>query len=506
MSRLLAICLLFFAIAGVQAAPSSPAVTEQDLAAFKELQQIKLDAQKELQVKDIEAVRQQITAVDKRVDDQLTQKGQAVDRFGVVVAGFGCLLTVSLVVLGLVGYRNAKSEAKEVASEVATSVSKDWFEKHSDLLLKQIQGVQERAALAHQEMEGAQQGVNERVAELKRALDNAQASIGKDKPQNLVDQEESNRVIADRDRELRAAGEDSYSFDDWNARAHAAFLAGRLEDSAYFWLKASGVVDAGASKVAQVLFNRGVAQDSLKQFKSANTTYDELLRRFDFDTEPAAREYVARALVNKAVNLGRLEKPEDELAIYEEVISRFENASESALREQVAMAIANKAAACGWMLDWDAAIENFDEVVRRFFDAPEPELQVQVEKALGGAGLARVLRAKQLLSSGRLDGQATLGALLRELNEAIECCDQSNGFLLCGRAYVHSCQGDTASAESDLSAAFRAAQSGGKRAYEATCVLLDQYPLASDVTMVELLDRAWQEYQASHDGDDGVSD
>ena len=120
MKRLLATCLLLWVSASIVASPAV-ADTQSELNAFKELQQSKWDAQKELQQKDVEALRQQVAAVDKRVDDQLAQVGQAVDRYGVMATWTGLVVTILLVLGGFVGFRNAKSEAKEAAKEAATA-------------------------------------------------------------------------------------------------------------------------------------------------------------------------------------------------------------------------------------------------------------------------------------------------------------------------------------------------------------------------------------------------
>ena len=92
MKRFLAICLMLWAsliVNTVQAA----APTQDELAGLKELQQTKLDAFKELHQKDVDALRQQVAAVDKRVDDQLAQVGQGVDRFATTTAWLGIAIT-----------------------------------------------------------------------------------------------------------------------------------------------------------------------------------------------------------------------------------------------------------------------------------------------------------------------------------------------------------------------------------------------------------------------------
>ena len=397
MSRLLAICLLLWGTALAQVAETSAFSLKDDLNAFKELQQSKLESQKELQIKDIEAVRQQINAVDKRVDDQLAQLGQSVDRFGVVAALLSAGITVLLVLVGFLGYRNAKSEAKEAASEVARTSAQEWFEKQADQLREKIKAIEQKADQLLKEMDEHANGVKARAADVEKALNTAQESIGKTGAQTTSALADSTKVLAQRDRELKASNEDSYSFDDWNTRAHAAYATEALEDAAYFWLKAARVASAGAVSVAKVLNNRGITQGQLSQHEAAIATYDEVLRRFGEDAEPALREQVAMAMVNKGAAQGQLNQREAAIATYDEVLRRFGEAAEPALREQVAMALFNKGIIQGRLNQREAAIAAYDEVLRRFGEAAEPALREQVADALVNKGIMQ----------GQLDRKST---------------------------------------------------------------------------------------------------
>ncbi|WP_027477903.1 hypothetical protein, partial [Curvibacter gracilis] len=367
--RLLAICLLLWGTVVTQATETSTFASRDELSAFKELQQSKLESQKELQIKDIEAVRQQITAVDKRVDDQLAQLGQSTDRFGLLITLLSVGITVLLVLGGFLGYRNAKSEAKEAASDAARASAQEWFDQQASQLREKIEAIEQKAARLHVEMDEHAQGVQARAAVLEKAINTVQESFGKTGAQTTSALAESTKVLAQRNRELKASSEDSYSFDDWNTRAHAAYTAGALEDAAYFWLKAASVTNAGASSVAKVLINRGITQGQLNQSEAAIATYDEVLRRFSEFAEPALREQVAMALVNKGITQGQLNQTEAEIVIYDEVLRRFGEAAEPALRKQVAMALVNKGSAQGQLNQNEVALATYDEVLRRFGEA-----------------------------------------------------------------------------------------------------------------------------------------
>ncbi|PTN41866.1 hypothetical protein DAI43_36800 [Achromobacter xylosoxidans] len=149
-----------------------------------------MESQKALQAKDIEAVRQQITAVEKRIDDQLTQLGQNVASSSLVTAWLGVLIAVLLVLGGFLGYRNAKSEAKEAAKEAASNVAKasaqDWFDKQAVQLNKQIEALKRKAARLHTEMDGHAQEVIERAGVLSKSLNSVHELSGKTEIQNDI--------------------------------------------------------------------------------------------------------------------------------------------------------------------------------------------------------------------------------------------------------------------------------------------------------------------------------
>ncbi len=418
MTRFLAMCLLFWAAATVQAAESSAVASQGDLNALKELQQTKWEAQKELQIKDIEAVRQQISAVDKRVDDQLAQLGQSVDRFGILMTVLGVGITVLLVLGGFLGFRNAKSEAKEAATDAAKNSAQEWFEKQATSLKEQIESLERKAAQAHLQMDQSAQDVLAHAdvsnQTIRDALRTAQESMGKTDIKTSSELNESTKVLAQRDQELKNTNEDSYSFDDWNTRAHAAYSAGKLDDAAHFWLKAAGVSNAGAANVARVLINRGVTQGQLNQSEAAIATYDEVLRRFSEATEPALRESVAKALVNKGNTQGQLNQSETAIGTYDEVLRRFGEATEPVLRELVAKALFKKGVAQGQLNQSEAAVTTYDEVLRRFGEASEPALREPVAMALVNKGVAQ----DQLNQSEA--AIATYEEVLRRFGEATE--------------------------------------------------------------------------------------
>lgn len=502
MIRLLAVCLLFVGSALTHMPVMAATSTSEDLSAFKELQQIKWETQKELQQKDTEALRQQIAAVDKRVDDQLTQVGQGVDRFGVLISLLGLGITALLVLGGFLGYRNAKAEATADAKEAATSEARasaeEWFKTKAVALTQQITELEGKAAHVHKQMDTHARDVQTDAEKYRSAINQLQKSIEDPNLKSSPEQEDARRTLAERDKELKDTNEDNYSFDDWNARAHAAHSAANLEEAAYFWLKAAGILDAGATNVAQALLNRGITQSELKQHESAIATYDEVLRRFGEATEPAIRELVAGAMLNKGVIHSEHKRYEAAITTYDEVIRRLKDISEPALRELLAMVYVNKGNTQIEMKLYEAAISSYDELPLRFNAASEPAFRGRVTTALNGAGFARLMLAKAFGPS-TVAGKDALQMALKNLNDAIALSEDLIGFALGNRSYVQCLLGQLELAATDFAMALRASVNGGQFLYEATLKDLEISPVSEDGAMRALVERAWLDFNSKDD-------
>lgn len=502
MKRLLAICLLLWMGLGIHTASATDAVTPDELNHAKELQQAKLDAAKELQQKDTEALRQQVAAVDKRVDDQLAQVGQAVDRYGVVSAWIGIVITVLLFGFGLMGIRNAKTEAKEAAQKAAKEQADEsarlWFEQHADELKSRITELEHKASQVHQQMDNTAQNVADHAEGIKKkqeqALETVQKMVRNSISAESVEQKEAQQVLKERAEELKNAGELSRTFDDWNTLAHAAYAAGKLEDAVYFWRKAAEVPNAPNVKVAEVLFNRGITQGQLNQHEMVIATYDDLLTRFGNTSEPFLLMFVAMALVIKGTRLGQLGQHEAAISTYDDVLSRFGEANEPEIREQVARALVNKGISQGQLGKYKAAIATFDDVLRRFLIATEPALLELVTSALNFKGFYRVEQAKAL---GRETAKAKelLNAALEDFNLALERLAQPTGMILSNKAYALHLLGHNWQAEAVFAAALRAPENGGQELYESTLKYLNKQPDPKEQGTRELVDRMWAAYQ-----------
>ncbi len=528
---------LLFSLPSHTALAANDKISQTELTAQKELLQTQIEALKSLQQKDADAI-------NKRIDDQLAQVGQGVDRFGVIASVLGTLITVLLVLGGFIGYRNAKSEAKEVAEASA----RNWVHENSAALLMEIEELKEKAIHGKQEITDHVSGFlvasEEAHKSIKAAIDTVQeyttsGTIAPDTPEKAKAISEIKAYA----EQLKTKNEDTFSFDDWNARAHAALSEQKPEDAAYFWLKASQHADANEVQVARALFNRGAAQGQLGQSEEEIKTYDEVLRRFGDASAVALKEVVAKALVNKGATIGqlgqseeaiktcnellrrfgdaselalkeqvatalvnkgvaqeKLEKSEEAIKTYDEVLHRFGDASELALKEWVANALVNKGVTQGQLGQNEEAIKTYDEVLRRFGDASELALKELVARALNSMGFSSLTLAKAQWAD-RDAANALLHKAQDLLSQAITKMPQSFGMALGNRAYAHWLLGNLTEAETDFAAGLRAEKFARQVLYEATLKDFDIHPIPEDQGMREMVERLWVAYQHGKTGE-----
>ena len=310
---------------------------------------------------------------------------------GVYASILGTLITCLLAGLGVLGYftvvRRTKAEAQESA--------KEWFDENAKQLKEQISKLETKVNAAHQSIANTVAGVHEHGQSAKERLERAVQML-----QNQMDDratgdpkalQEAQAVVTDHAEELKKLAENSYSFDDWNARAHAAYAANQLEEAALYWLKASQIPNAGSIRVAQALLCRCITQEQLEQNSEAIATCEDLLHRFGDATEQALHEQVGAALLTKGIAQGKLSQNAEAIATYDDLLCRLSDATEPILLEIVIKALCNKGNAQHRLGQYAQAIATYDELLRNFGDAIEPTLREQVAKALLNKGWGQSL-------------------------------------------------------------------------------------------------------------------
>lgn len=253
-SFLFALCwiALLFSLPSHSALAASDDVSKPELAAHKELVQIQIEAIKALHQKDADAI-------NKRIDDQLAQVGQGVDRFGVIASGLGIVITVLLVFGGFIGYRNAKSEAKDIAKYTA----EEWFRENSPQLSKRID---ELAARFEKQFQEKFEQFSNRVDPL--LTDSSLSYEDLEKKYNLAN-------------ELGKRSQHQEAID-----AYDAVLDACRHDQD---LKIQSIA-------ARALVNKGAEQGKLKKFSNAAESFREALDFYAKDDSQQFDEPVSYAL------------------------------------------------------------------------------------------------------------------------------------------------------------------------------------------------------------------
>ncbi|OLN28824.1 TPR repeat [Desulfovibrio sp. DV] len=181
--------------------------------------------------------------------------------------------------------------------------------------------------------------------------------------------------------------ENTFTSEDWSAKAFAAYYAGDLSNAADYWLKSASTKDTTSLNAANSLINRGVTLGKLKRPQEELEAYDTVIARFGSDTGPEIREEVAMAMFNKGVTLGQLKEKQEELEAYDSIIARFSNDTEPGIREPVAKTMVNRGVTLGQLKGPQEELEAYDAVIARFGNDTEPGIREQVAKAMFNRGL-----------------------------------------------------------------------------------------------------------------------
>jgi tetratricopeptide (TPR) repeat protein len=487
---IVSICTFVFWVAGLAPVSAAQALTQDDLAAHKELMQTKLDANKDLLQKDLEARGHRIDALEKRLDDQVSRVsdvGGSVDRFGVIAGVLGTLITVVLGAAGFIGYFSAR----EKIQLEAIKVTKNWFDENDRKLKSDIDALKAKAAQSHVEIDAHTQSVAEKRAVAETEIAAQQLEMGKASGLKMS----SSAAVMSLAEDLKQQPESSYSFEDWNTRAFAAHSSKNLEDAAHYWGKAAAVPNAGAEKAAQALFNKGITLGDMKRNVEAMAVYDAVIAKYEADPAAALRELVAKVMMNKCIMLGQLKRSDEAIVVYGELIAKYEADSAAALRELVANGMVNKGVTFGLLKRSDEAIVLYDELIAKYEADHTPTMRAHVARAKNGKGFALWGHAKErwVEFGVRQDwlGQA------RQLFEQAELALPNEAMVLGNLAYVAWLQGDSALAESKFVAAL-AAPNGGQTIFDATLGDLAIHPVPEDAGFKALIDHCWAQFVAGN--------
>ena len=124
---------------------------------------------------------------------------------------------------------------------------------------------------------------------------------------------------------------------------------------------------------------------------AAIAVYDDIVRRFGRDGDPAIRNAIGGTLLKKSEALRLAGDTPGTIAVYDDIVERFGKDGAQTSRLLVATALFRKGLAQGRQNDVEAANASFDEVNRRYGFEADPKLQ----KIVGQAAAARQRLAEE---------------------------------------------------------------------------------------------------------------
>jgi tetratricopeptide (TPR) repeat protein len=352
----------------------------------------RMDAAKEIQQKDVQLLQQLGASQNEKIE----QINHQVDWLGNLIALGSLVITLLLVLIGYFAYGKAKSDAegiaksaaKDEANTIAKAEIERWFNDNVAEVTDKLNG-----------LEGKLKQLDAHAADARLRIDKAhdaiQAHASKIIAANPIAlgvgselTEADRRTLADASASLQDKPESTYTFDDWNTRAFAAYSKGNLALAAEYWKNAAQITDAGEEQIASVMFNQGVVLWQLAKYEDAIKCYQQLASRFSASVSPLVQEQVSKALVNQGIVLAQLEKLEEAISCYQEVVRRFADSPVQAVQEQVAKSLVNQGATFGQLGKHQEEVDCYYRIGQSFGDSPLPALQEQVAKALVNQGVA----------------------------------------------------------------------------------------------------------------------
>lgn len=368
------VLILALALPSVAFAKSTPEEFKDDqkearreLAAHKEITQLRLDALKEKLEQGQQDFVQRLDAQDKRIGDAYA----SVDRFGIIVAVFGGFFTLLGLAFGFGAWWSAGRKADEAVRE--------WLKKNGGELLDNLR---EHAKDVHEKMDHLGSKVQQ---EAQRHIQEQMMSLPGQKPEvSPVDR----KALAEGDEKLKNKAESTYTAEQWAMRGFAAYEQGRIEEAILYLQRAAHADEADDAKHARWLYTTGRFLSDLERWHEANTILDDVIQRFGAIKEPALVEVVAWALVNKSYNLVQLKQAKEAIGVCNEIERRYGAMPYPDLREQVLIAMVNKSAALGEIDQEEQVVAVSTEIGHRFGSAADVGLQQWVAKASINKGLA----------------------------------------------------------------------------------------------------------------------
>lgn len=364
---------------------------EQELEKYQAVEQTRREGAEKLLEERGKGTEERFQAQNNRIGDISGQ----IDRFGILLTAFACIITLAVFVGGLKIYKDARDDAKRQAE--------DWMKANFEDIVRRVKSKSEEELDEYidsvkQDLKG---NVERIVVELKESASSKADDMFQELDKTLKDKLNGITPGGDIDKDqmelinvvgkgLKSIPEAEYTADQLYAKGMTEFYSARYDSALEYFSQAASKAGAPAATVANALVAKGVSLEKMKLYGETLAPYDEVLRRFGVSDDPAIQGTVATALFNKGVAYVMLDRSEEGLAAYDAVVSHFGESVEPHTQEQVAKALVNKGVTIGKMDRPDEELMAYEEVVRRFEQSSEPRIQKQVAMALNNKGVAQV--------------------------------------------------------------------------------------------------------------------
>lgn len=293
--------------------------------------------------REIPLLRYEVTGQDKRLSDTINRIGDV----NTWLTIFGIVFAVFVAGVGIFAFVQAARRAKDEA--------RDWLKENDQNLRQQITEMKAEADGIKAQMTALAQGIKDEAARHSANMGDAAqevqvlsqrtkeilaSTIKTGRPMDSAVQQELHQA----DDHTRDKPESQYTAEDWNIRAHNAYVSGALDKAAMFWGNIAETPNATPIQIAQALFNKGVTLNQLGRWDEGVAAYDEIWQRFSMSSDPELCEQTIIAQSNKGVVQGRRGQHENAIATFDTIEQHFGAKTAPRLQNAIANTICNR----GW--------------------------------------------------------------------------------------------------------------------------------------------------------------
>jgi len=336
--KLVRFCLVFSIVFPILAFPAPNKTQDKiEFEIFKAKTEEKFEHLKELKNQDLIRLELEVES-QNRIIEQLNHQ---IDWLGHLISYGSVVITVLLLLIGFFAYRNARNDAQKIAKEETESQVEKWFKQNNNQVIKHMNSMERHVSNLRNRLDelevGIQSEANDHRQSMRAVVDKAIKQGITDNP--VVASQELKQAFESAIQDLERKTVATYSYNDWNTKAFAAFHAGKFEWAAEFWGYASGAA-TNDDEYALSIYNKALVYHPkyLNNPQVGIDTYNILLDKFLESDLLFIQTHVALSLLSKAFLLGKLNRAEEASFCDNEVIKRFSTSTEPKLLSYVANA------------------------------------------------------------------------------------------------------------------------------------------------------------------------